>query len=165
MTTLIVTEEATDFLATWKWGQSHYTKERSAKLLSHHTRDSIEYQSDQARAFAGKAIEELLRFLGRRSLPTREQIAAAIHDSEMLHKRGDDCPPACDVTFLRRADAVLTLFNGAAAPTEQCGATNPRVRGECVFIAGHHDRNSEDWTPHGNVHGWTWNDQPAEDAS
>lgn len=164
MTTPTITEEAADFLATWKWGGSHYTKARSATLLSHPTRHGIEHQSDQARAIARNAIEELQRLLDNRPLPTREQVAAAIHNSQMIHKRGDDCPPACD-TFLRPADAVLALLNGSAAPMQYCGATHPRVRGECVFIAGHHDRSNDDWTPHGNYRGWTWNDQPAEDAS
>lgn len=115
--------------------------------------------TSQVAALAAGAVMPLAR-----PLPTREQVAAALHNSQMIHKRGDDCPPACD-TFLRPADAVLALLNGSAAPMQHCGATHPRVRGECVFIAGHHDRSNDDWTSHGNLTGWTWNDQPAEDAS
>jgi hypothetical protein len=35
--------------------------------------------------------------------------------------------------------------------------------GQCVFVAGHHE--VENWTPHADRFGRTWNDQPVDDPS
>lgn len=62
------------------------------------------------------------------------------------------------------ADALLAagVFR-EVEPT--CTAEHPRRSGHCVFVAGHHDRAVESWTPHGDRFGWTWNDNPPADES
>lgn len=60
------------------------------------------------------------------------------------------------------ADLIEVLeASQAARPT--CDAVLSRRNARCVFTPGHHT--GEDWTPHGDQSGWTWNDQPAEEES
>lgn len=44
----------------------------------------------------------------------------------------------------------------------ECNAQG-KLFGPCVFVAGHHE--VESWTPHADMFGRTWNDQPAEEPS
>jgi hypothetical protein len=106
-----------------------------------------------------------------RPLPTREQIAEALavctckegHNQHGYWRKIDmDCP-ACG-TNEAKADAVLALMGGTEEETK-CTAEHPRGFGRCVFVAGHHYEAGENWTPHADSRGRSWNSQPAEDGS
>ena len=67
-----------------------------------------------------------------------------------------------DQSWMRAAlEAAASLMS--ATPT--CTAEHPRGFGRCVFVAGHHYEAGEDWTPHADRLGRSWNDQPPEDPS
>lgn len=45
----------------------------------------------------------------------------------------------------------------------ECVALHPRGFGQCVFVAGHHNREIESWTPHADRFGRSWNDNAPEE--
>ena len=45
----------------------------------------------------------------------------------------------------------------------ECVALHPRGFGQCVFVAGHHHREIESWTPHADRFGRSWNDNASEE--
>lgn len=45
----------------------------------------------------------------------------------------------------------------------ECAAEHPRGLGQCVFVAGHHHREIESWTPHADRFGRSWNDNAPEE--
>lgn len=45
----------------------------------------------------------------------------------------------------------------------ECVALHPRGFGQCVFVAGHHNREVESWTPHADRFGRSWNDNAPEE--
>lgn len=107
--------------------------------------DVVEYDGvlDQIMALAG------------RPLPTREQVDKLVSD----WFRATLSPEVRDML----ADAVLALMGGAGEEAT-CTAEHPRGYGRCVFVAGHHYEVGEDWTPHADSRGSSWNSQPPEDS-
>lgn len=105
--------------------------------------------------------EHVAAMLGTWPLLDRAALVKAIDHAGCLEVGGTNWP--LDRQNVQEiADAVLEL----SGTTEYCRATNSHHgRGPCVFVAGHHDRSDENWTPHANRHGWGWNDQGDEDEA
>ena len=111
------------------------------------------------------------------SLPTQRQLDGWLSDHEKVYhgELGDRC--ACgwrpdswesedefDEYFRDHRSAAVLALMGGADEQATCAVEHPRGFGRCVFVAGHHYEAGEDWTPHADSRGRSWNSQPPEDS-
>lgn len=118
---------------------------------------------------ARSVLEGAAPFMQPQVVASRERVAEAllgIEGFEQPHEEhGYDASCAlCRGNAGQIADALLAagVFR---EPERTCGAEHPRGFGRCVFVAGHHYEAGEDWTPHADRLGRSWNAQPAEEPA
>ena len=177
-----VSDEAVEAAARAMFADEHCDKRQMQDVRGNW--DARLNDEDQAlyRSMARAALEAAQPFMQTApqvvaSRPTQRQIDGWLSDHEKVWhgELGDRC--ACgwrpdswesedefDEYFRDHRSAAVLALMGGADEQATCAVEHPRGFGRCVFVAGHHYEAGEDWTPHADSRGRSWNSQPPEDS-